>query len=261
MVAVEREPFGVEYERFALAGLWARLVRRHRWQHAVEIPAAGAKAMPSIYSLGLAAAGVPVTLVNPAASAEQSWQAAGVARRLSRSFQADPHHTDMMGGGFDLAWSFASLPSDPDPAAMVAEMARISRRHVMVFSVNGRNVGAYIHRGLHRVLDIPWTHGDKALNYPENVAALMERAGLRVAKVGVVDCPPWPDSLGFRDVRLHRAGVVEMEAEWESAVLEWTRTGAWPLWLRGVHLVEALPMVLRLKYLYSHIFWVMGEKG
>jgi len=131
---------------------------------------------------------------------------------------------------------------------------------VAIFSVNGRNVGAYIHRTLHRLLEIPWTHGDVNFNFPKRLTRFMEEQGLRIVKKGVVDCPFWPDSLGFRDIRLHRQGVVEMETEWQSNTLEWMKTDNYPSWIKAVYAFESIPMPLFIKYIYAHIFYIIGEK-
>lgn len=61
---VEIEPYGVEYERFALQKLFIDLACKYKIEHVAEIPAIGAKAMPSLYSLGWALAGCHVTLIN-----------------------------------------------------------------------------------------------------------------------------------------------------------------------------------------------------
>ena len=54
---IEKETFGVDYERYALGKLLKRLVKRYGIKKVLEIPSSGVKAMPSIYSLafGLAA--------------------------------------------------------------------------------------------------------------------------------------------------------------------------------------------------------------
>ena len=257
---IEVEPFGVEYERYSLAKCLGRLARRYALVECAELPAHGAKAMPSIYSLGLAAAGVKVTLVNPAPTARANWEAAGLAESMVESQQADLHHTSFAEGSFDLVWNFAYFPTDPDPQGLLQEMIRVSRRYVAVFSVNGWNVGAFIHRGLHRRLRIPWTHGDLRFNFPGKLAEFMRAAGLEQLQVGVVDCPFWPDSLGFRDIRLHRQGTNAMSADWQSKSIEWTRTGDYPGWISGVYAFESLPMPRFLKYLYSHICYVIGRK-
>jgi hypothetical protein len=220
---VETEVFGVDYERFSLSKCLEKLVKKYNLRECIELPAFGAKAMPSIYSLGLAKAGANVTLVNPAESARSSWDIVGLGHFMTESYQDDLHHTSFPENSYDLAWNFAYFPSDSDHIALLEEMRHISRRYVAIFSVNGRNVGAYIHRFLHRKFQIPWTHGDVNFNFPNRLARFMDKQGLRIVKKGVVDCPFWPDSLGLRDMRLHRQGIVEMETVWQSNTLKWMK--------------------------------------
>jgi len=179
---------------------------------------------------------------------------------MTESFQDDLHHTTFSDDSFDWVWNFAYFPSDSDHVALLREMKRISRRYVAIFSVNGRNIGAYIHRALHRRLKIPWTHGEVNFNFPNRLKRFVEEQGLRIVDKGVVDCPFWPDSLGFRDIRLHRQGVVEMETEWQSNTLEWMKTGNYPSWIKAVYAFESIPMPLFIKYIYAHIFYIVGEK-
>ncbi|MFQ9703507.1 MAG: hypothetical protein ACLR0U_17545 [Enterocloster clostridioformis] len=40
--------------------------------------------------------------------------------------------------------------------------------------------------------------------------------GWTIVETGFVDCPVWPDSLGFRDVRLHRMNVDFNTMDWET---------------------------------------------
>lgn len=254
----ELESFGVDYERYSLEKCLGKLVSIYNLKDCVELPAFGAKAMPSIYSLGLGKAGANVTLVNPADSARSSWETVNLGNRMTESYQDNLHHTTFADNSFDWAWNFAYLPSDSDPVSCIREMKRISRRYIAVFSVNGRNLGAYIHRALHRFLDIPWTHGDVNFNFPSRLSKFMKSQGLRIVEIGVLDCPFWPDSLGFRDIRLHREGMVEMDAEWRSNTLEWMKTGKYPSWIYGVYAFESIPMPLFIKYIYAHIFYIVG---
>ncbi|MBN1945674.1 MAG: methyltransferase domain-containing protein [Bradymonadales bacterium] len=257
---MELEPFGVDYERYALGKLLRKLARTLPLKSCLELPARGAKAMPSLYSLGLAQGGAQVTLVNPADSAVDSWTRAGLVDRLTISRQESLARTTFPDSTFDWVWNFAYLPTDPDPAALVREMRRISRRYVAIFSVNGWNVGAFVHRALHRILQIPWTHGDVALNFRGPLARLMKDCGLKIAKAGMVDCPFWPDSLGFRDVRLHRQGVVEMDTEWSSNTLGWVKEDRYPAWIHSVYAFESIPTPAAVKLLYAHLFYLVGEK-
>lgn len=62
MDMIEIEPFGVDYERYAILRLQEHFVRKYRIGSVLEVPASGSKAMPSIYSLGFAKLGCNVTL-------------------------------------------------------------------------------------------------------------------------------------------------------------------------------------------------------
>lgn len=53
----EIEVFGLDYERYALDQTLQDLVKKYGIRNALEIPAIGVKAMPSIYSIGLGLAG------------------------------------------------------------------------------------------------------------------------------------------------------------------------------------------------------------
>lgn len=257
---IEIEPFGVDYERYSLSKCLGSIVKRYKICTCAELPAHGAKAMPSIYSLGLAQAGTRVTLINPSEHAQSNWEKVQLDHLMTIAHQDDIYHTSFPNDSFDMAWNFAYFPTALDPKLLLSEMKRISSRYIAIFSVNGLNIGAYIHRTLHRVLNIPWTHGNINFNFPGRLARFMRLNGLSIVRIGVTDCPFWPDSLGFRDVRLHRLGVVEMSTEWKSNTLEWMKTRKYPRWIQWVYAFESIRTPLFIKYFYSHIFYIIGEK-
>jgi len=257
---MEQEAFGVLYERFAMGRLLAGIARGHGISSAVELPARGAKAMPSMYSHGLVEAGCRVTLVNGVERSRRLWERLGLADRVEwvRADRID--RTDLPDGSFDLAWNFATFPTAEDPDALAREMCRISRRFVLVLSVNRGNVGFPCHRLAHRWSGIPWTHGDVRFNSHGHVRRFLRSHGLRIRRWGFVDCPVWPDSLGFRDLRLHRLNVDLDTVEWASDYFDYAANGGPPAWIRAVWLFERLPLPRFLKTFYSHLFFVLAEK-
>jgi hypothetical protein len=138
-------------------------------------------------------------------------------------------------------------------------MKRVSKKYVEIFSVNGRNVGYYVHSALHKMKGIPWSHGDKQYNYMKNVDALFRRQGLSIVEKGYVDCPVWPDSLGFRDMRLHRNNITFENTDWQSPYVAMMQSGNIPTWIRLVYAWERMPMFPIIKTLYSHIFYVIAK--
>jgi len=256
----EREAFGVLYERYALGRLFGSLTRKLGLREVVELPALGAKAMPSLYSHGFAVAGCQLTLVNGVEASMGLWRKLGLAARVRAVQVPDLHATPLPSGGFDLAWNFATFPTAEDPDALLREMGRLSRRYVLAVSVNRGNVGFPVHRMAHRLSGVPWTHGDIRFNSPALFRRFLRDRGFAVTRWGFVDCPPWPDSLGFRDLRLHRLNVDLNAIDWDSDYFEYGRGLELPPWIRLAWLCERLPLPRFLKSPYAHLFFVLAEK-
>ena len=83
--------------------------------------------------------------------------------------------------------------------------------------------------------------------------------GLRVLKTGVVDTPPYPDSLGFRDMKLHRMNVDLDKIDWESRTIGWMKEGRYPPKLKFLYFFEWLPLPWVIKLAYAHLFFVLAE--
>ena len=255
----EIEAWGVDYERYALGKMLERLVKKHDIQTVAEMPAFGAKAMPSIYSLGFGLAGADVTLINGNEEYRNQWEKLDIAEKANFINVDNIYNTGLTDSSYDFVWNFAYIPTVDKPDELIFEMKRISKKYVAIFSVNGRNVGYYVHTTLHKINDIPWTHGDKKFNYTKNVATLLKKNGLRVIKKGYVDTPIWPDSLGFRDMRLHRSNIDSFNTQWESPYVEMMKTGEFPLWMKVIYAWERMPMFPIIRTLYAHIFYVIAE--
>ncbi|MBN1795966.1 MAG: methyltransferase domain-containing protein [Sedimentisphaerales bacterium] len=256
----EVEVFGVDYERYALSRLLQGFAGKYNIKTVLEVPAHGAKAMPSLYSLGFGLSGCKVTLINGDERKRTIWNYLGIDGNVTFDKCADIENMNFADNSFDFVWNFAFIPTYPNPKALLAEMTRVSKKYVAVFSVNGLNVGFPIHRAVHRMMKIPWTHGDVRFNYPGEGKRFFKESGLNHVKVGVVDCPVWPDSLGFRDVRLHRSNKDMTQIEWDSKLIKQIKTNTIPKWIKAVYAWERVPVPLFIKYLYSHIFFVLGEK-
>ncbi|NQU81682.1 MAG: methyltransferase domain-containing protein [Bacteroidetes bacterium] len=255
---IEKEAWGVDYERYALGKLLKRFVKQYNIKKVLEIPAAGVKAMPSIYSLALGEAGCEVTLVNADEKSKRIWLSLGF--NVHFVDVGDITQTNFKNGEFDFVWNFAIFPELDNKIELLEEMKRVSKKYVGVFAVNGYNVGAYVHRFLHKIKKIPWTHGDKKLLYYQNLKSLFLKSGLRISKIGAVDTPPWPDSIGFRDLRLHRMNIDFSKINWESNTIDYMGGKKYPFWIKLVYGFEKIPMFFFIKLLYSHIYFVLGEK-
>ncbi len=255
---VEIEGKGLDYERYALNKLFARLVRTCGIRSVLEIPAKGEKAMPSIYSLGFAAAGCDVTLVNAEEKSKRAWSELGLG--VAYRDCADVTRSGLAAAGHDLVWNFMALAQHDSKEALLAEMVRLSRKYVLCIAVNRFNPGFFSHRTVHKIFGVPWTHGDVAFMNPFHVRGFFARHGLRVVQSGVVDTPPYPDSLGIRDMKLHRKRVDLNKIDWDSRTIGWMKSGEYPLKLKLFYFFEWLPLPWTVKLGYAHLFWVLGAK-
>lgn len=254
----EVEGKGVDYERYALGKLFARLARDYAIDTVLELPAGGEKAMPALYSLGFAAAGCRVTLVNAEEKSRPAWLELGL--NLAYWDCAELTDTGLDGDGYDLVWNFMCFAQCDKREALLKEMLRLSRRFVLFVAVNKYNPGFYCHRLAHKLFGAPWTHGNVDFMSPFFASRYLSERGIKVLKTGAVDCPPYPDSVGFRDMRLHRRNVNLNKIDWESRTIRWMKTGRYPLKIRLMYLFEMLPLPFIVKLAYAHLFYVLAEK-
>lgn len=255
---VELEGKGLDYERYALKKLFRHLVDIYKIKNILEIPAKGEKAMPSIYSLGFAEAGCRVTLINAEEKSRKAWEE--LEFNVSYIECKDLNHTKLKAGQFDLVWNFMYLAHSNEKDVCLNEMCRLSKKHILFISVNKFNPGFYSHKMIHKAYKIPWNHGDVKFMNPFYVSNYINNHGLKLVKTGVVDTPPYPDSLGFRDMKLHRKNTNLNKIDWESRTLQWMKTGKYPLKIRFLYLFELLPLPFIIKLLYAHLFYVIAEK-
>jgi hypothetical protein len=254
----EWEGKGLDFERYALGKLFHRFVDEYGIRTVLEVPARGEKAMPSIYSLPFGEAGCEVTLVNGQPKSKWAWEELGYP--VSWEEHETLHQLDHADDSFDLVWDFMYLAQYPDREKLLDEMARVSKRYVLFIAVNRWNPGFFSHRTVHKVSGVPWTHGEVRYMNPFWVRRHFREHGLELVETGCVDCPPYPDSLGFRDMRLHRMNVDLHEIDWDSRPVWWMKEGKWPLKIKLLYLAEQLPLPWRIKLIYAHLFYVLARK-
>lgn len=257
-MAVE-EVWGVIYERFSVAKKLEHLSSKYNIKTVLEIPAHGEKAMPSIYSLGFGKHVESLTLLNGNEKYRSEWETIHCADKTHWLHVDNLEHTGLPANSYDFVWNFAYIPKADDPNAMIEEMKRLSKKYVAVFSVNAGNIGFPIHRLVHKKTQIPWTHGDIRWNNRKFIKKQMESHGMKVIEQGFVDCPVWPDSIGFRDVRLHRMNIDFNLMDWKSDFPQMLDQNKYPKWVWFVYMIEKLPMPRFLKSVHAHINYTIAE--
>src|SRR3989344_774150 len=255
---VENEPFQLDYERFSIAQNLKEIAKRYNIKTALEAPAPGLKAMPSLYSLCLGEAGCDVTLVNPEAEGVKVWK--DLKFKVTAKKTNDLAKLPFKDNSFDFVWNFNTLSLHKNYDEILKEFIRVSKKHVCLLCVNGYNVGSPMHRILHYFKNVPWTHGDKMFLYPEKVKKLMSNNGLKIVKVGVMNCPVWPDTVGFRDMKFHKIESQLKNLKWHANTIDFMKNNSYPKWIYSMYKFEKMPMVWPIKLLYAHLFYVVGEK-
>lgn len=262
---VENEVFGLVYERYAFGKLLGNIVKRYNISSVLEIPGGGIKAMPSIYSLCMGMAGAHVTIVNGERSSLKVWKQFGMEDRVSFLDCEDITKTGIPDRSYDFVWNFVVIGTFDSPPDVVREMKRVSRKYVCLFNSNSRNIGFLFHKFAHWYTGIPWTHGDTSLRNARHTANLLKDQGLTIKKAGFVDTPPWPDAIGFRDIRLHRLQMENKldltKIDWKSDYIDYLQADRFPLWMKMVYMVESIPVPGFLKQYYAHLLYVIGETG
>lgn len=254
----EIEAFGVDYERYALNKCLKRIKNKFNIKRVLEIPASGMKLMPSLYSLGLGEAGCEITLVNCHEKSKKIWMDFGFNVEFNNV--EDLSKTDFESDSFDFVLNMITLPLSNDINGNFREMCRISSKHVSYFGINGLNVGFPVHNLVHKINNVKWDHGDRRWFFPFLVKKYFGENNLNIIENHVVDVPVWPDTLGFRDMRLHRMNIKNDDIDWYSRTIDYMKKNKYPNWIKAVYCFERFPMPLFIKYLYSHLFYVIGEK-
>ena len=257
---IEVEGFGVSYDRHIMYFQQQILVQQLGLKKVLEMPSVGAKAASSLYSVGFAKAGCAVTITDLDEKMMKYWKELGLESRLDVKKVKDYGKTNFTDNEFDFAWNFVTFAGLPDKDAYIHEMIRVSKRFVMLISCNNIQSGYPLHRAIHSLFNFPWNHGDTHYNYIGNVKRLMLNNGLKIFEYGTIDSPPWPDPVGFRDVRLHRKGIKKIEYDWIVPVIDYIKKNKFPFWM---DLLKTYDISFRKGYWklpFSHLFYVIGEK-
>ncbi len=256
----ETEPFGITYDRLRVDRVLTRLVRQYGIRTALELPADGSKAMPGIYSLSLARAGVHVTLLNPEDQGLAVYERLGLRDRVTAVYADSCTDTGLQADSFDLVWNFVSNGVSGEFDARTAEMSRLASRLVVSMHMNGYNWGYPWHRLLHRIFDVAWTHGPHEAFFPEYVKRTFRSHGLEPTEHLLLDMPWWPDPPGFRDIRLHLEGRDDTTvADWTAPIEEIYATGRMPLSGRVLERIEDSRIPRPIRNTFSHLFAIVGE--
>lgn len=216
------EGLGLVYERFVLSDFLLDMRKRYPIQTVLEAPIYGMAGITGINSVVLAQAGCSVTLAddNPQrlAGVQRVWDELGLPVQLAVA--EDWSHLPFADKSFDLCWEWAGLWYLSDPAGLLRELARLSRRVVFVAMPNNLQVGYWLRKHVLepefvRYVDERWADMGR-------IRRVLEEAGLRVVAQGVLDVPPWPDTVMPAAEVLRRLGIRSRRLEGRFTGTSWS---------------------------------------
>lgn len=203
------EGLGLVYERLILNDYLDSLVNRFAVSTVLEAPIYGMAGMSGINSVRFAQRGCSVTLVDWNArrldEIRRVWRELGLLDQLELVHVPDPSRLPFADDTFDLVWNWAALWYLPAPAELLQEMARTSG-HLVFTAMPNRLQPGYILRKF--VLDTEFfTHVDERWAGVGRARAILEASGFSLTEQGVLDVPPWPDTVMPAAEVLRRLGI------------------------------------------------------
>jgi hypothetical protein len=201
------EGLGVVYERFILNDYLDGLVDAHNIKTVLEAPLYGMAGVSGINSVRLAQRGCDVTLVD--SNPERLDGIRNIWNRLDLPATLT-HHQDFTrlpfdDNSFDMAWQWAGLWYLPNAEALLNELTRVARTLVFVAMPNNIQVGYQlrkyvIDRDFFPTVDEKWVQ-------MRRIKKTLRAAGVTFIDEGVLDVPPWPDTVMPAAEVLKRLGI------------------------------------------------------
>ena len=265
------EGLGVVYERIVLNEYLLKLKTQYQIESVLEAPLYGMAGVSGINSVALAQAGCRVTLLDEneerLTGVRRIWDELQLTERATFMRHDDFARLPFDDNSFDLVWAWAALWYAPDAAALLRELARVSRRVVFVAMPNRMQVGYLLRKfvlepNFFKTVDESWA------NIPR-VKKLLQQAGLRISDEGVLDVPPWPDTVMPAAKVLQKLGIrsKRFTGRFEGQGWAWSTMdyylGKRPelrAMMERYMLLERLPLPWQIKTIWAHHRYVLGVK-
>jgi SAM-dependent methyltransferase len=262
------EGLGVVYERFVLNDYLDKIIDQHSVKTVLEAPIYGMAGVSGINSVRFAQRGCAVTLVD--SNQERLEGVTNIWKRLNLPATLIHHknfaHLPFEDNSFDLAWEWAGLWYLPDAGGLLKELARVSRQLVFVAMPNNIQVG-YLLRKYVIDRDFFPNVAEKWVQMGR-IKKTLKASGINFIDEGVLDVPPWPDTVMPAAEVLKRLGLKSKKLEAQFTGDGWTwSTMAYYLgqqpdlrqrvmkyaWL------DHAPLPWQLKTIWAHHRYVLGE--
>ncbi len=257
------EGLGLVYERIVLNDFLDALMDRFTLHTVLEAPIYGMAGVSGINSVRLAQRGVTVTLVDCDAErldgVHRIWQ----ELQLSASFRQDDFSKlGFDNRSFDLAWNWAALWHIAQPEALIRELVRVSRQLVFIAMPNRVQVGYLLRK---YVLERDFVdYVDESWADIRRVKRILDECGARIVKEGVLDVPPWPDTVMPAAQVLGKFGLRSKQFEgdnwnWSSMDYYLGKRPELKARIERYAFLEHAPVPWQIKSIWAHHRYVLAQ--
>lgn len=262
------EGLGLVYERFVLNDYLDRLVNRFQTRTVLEAPIFGMAGVSGINSVHLAQRGAAVTLVDENAerlsAIERIWGELGLQARFV--CQSDLHQLPFPDHSFDLTWNWAALWYLGDPSTLLKELVRTSRQLIFIAMPNRVQVGYWMRKHLLERDFVKYV--DEGWADIQRIKKALRSFGVRFLEEGVLDVPPWPDTVMPAAQVLKRLGIQskKLDAQFTGKAWNWStmdyylgRRPELKARIDRYTFLEHAPLPWQIKAIWAHHRYVLGQ--
>ena len=262
------EGLGLVYERFVLNDFLLYIKGQYGFYSVLEAPLFGMAGVSGINSVALAKIKTPVTLAddNPErlAGVRRIWDELG----LPATFQLieDWGRLPFPDHSFEFVWNWAAIWRIREPDALLREMVRCSSKLVFVAVPNPVQIGYQFRKYIAepefvKEVDERWTNIGM-------IRRKLEALGVQIIRQGVLDTPPWPDTVMPASELLGRLGIRSKKLQsrfqgegWRWSTMDYYLGKDLGLYNRVMKYawLERLRIPWRVKQIWSHHRWVLGR--
>ncbi|HZQ05224.1 MAG TPA: class I SAM-dependent methyltransferase [Anaerolineae bacterium] len=262
------EGLGLVYERLMLNDFLEQLQKKYSLANVLEAPIFGMAGISGINSIVLARNGANVTLVDDnaerLAGIHRIWQELGLD---ARCIHLDPLiELPFPDDTFDLAWNWAGLWYLPDPERLIGELVRVSRSLIFIAMPNRAQVGYLmrkfvLERDFVRYVDESWANIGRVKN-------ILRDWECKIIDEGVLDVPPWPDTVMPASEVLKRLGIrsQEMQSRFQGNGWNWSSmdyySGKKPelkAQMNKYAFLERAPLPWQIKSIWAHHRYIVAQ--
>ncbi len=265
------EGLGLVYERLLLNDFLDGLVERFGIRTVLEAPIYGMAGATGLNSVRFAQRGVHVTLVDVNAErlreVRRLWDELGLLDRVTFVCVPEPALFPFGSNSFDLVWNWAALWHLPAADATLGEMARVTGNLLFTAMPNRFQMGYLLRKWVLEPEFFGWVRDERWADIGR-VRAVLEGAGLRLIEQGVLDVPPWPDTVMPASEVLARLGLGQRaQARFQGDGWAWSTMayyrGEKPEYrtmMDQYALLERAPLPWQLKAIWAHHRFLLLQK-